>query len=102
MAKETVEAVRQAELNAAQKEKDAAQKKEAILLESQLNAKTLYSSMTKEALEKAENDIAKANIRGTVILEEAKEKAEKEALLMKEMAQQKEADAISLVLSNVI
>jgi len=102
MAKETVEAVRQAELNAAQKESDAAQKKEALLLKTQLKAKDLYTSMTRDAIVKAEKDLSEANKRGAAFMEEAKEKAENEVLLMKEMALQKDADAISLVLSNVI
>jgi vacuolar-type H+-ATPase subunit H len=102
MAKETVQAVRQAELNAAQREREAIQKKETLISEAQLNAKTIVSSMSKEALEKAERNLALANERGIEIMEAAKLKAEKEVLLMKEMAQSKEEAAINMVLSNVI
>jgi vacuolar-type H+-ATPase subunit H len=102
MAKETVQAVRQAELNAAQKEREANEKKEAILSEAQLNAKTMISTMTKEALEKAERNLTLANERGVEMLEAAKKKAESEVLLMKEMAQRKEEAAINLVLATVI
>lgn len=102
MAKETVQAVRQAELNAAQIEKEAFVKKEAILLEAQQNAKTMITSMTREAIAKAESDISAARHRGTENLEAARIKAEKEVLLIKEMIKGKEQAAINLVLSNVI
>ena len=102
MAKETVQAVRQAELNAAQKEREASQNKETILSEAQLNAKIMITSMTKEALEKAERNLALANQQGLGRMETAKLKAVNEVLLMKEMAQRKEKVAIKLVLSTAI
>ncbi|MDF2539967.1 MAG: hypothetical protein K0S76_2988 [Herbinix sp.] len=102
MAKETVQAVRQAELNAAQKERDAYQNKEAILTEAQQKAKTIITSMTKEAHETAERNMVVANEQGIKMMESAKQKAENEVFLMKEMAQSKEVAAINLVLSTVI
>jgi len=102
MAKETVQAVRQAELNATQKEREAIEKKEAIISEAQQNAKIMVTDMTKEALEKAERNLTFANQRGIEMMEAAKQKAENEVLLMKEMAKGKEEAAINLVLSNVI
>jgi vacuolar-type H+-ATPase subunit H len=102
MAKETVQAVRQAELNAAQTEREANEKREAILAEAQLNAKTMISSMTKEANEKAERNLTLANERGIELLENAKKKAESEVLLMKEMVQNKGEAAINLILATVI
>lgn len=102
MAKETVQAVRKAELNAAQKEKDALIRKEEIIAEAGQNAKAFITSMTKQALDKAEQDLAAANKRGTELTEAAKLKAESEVLIMKEMAQRKEEAAISLILSSVI
>jgi len=102
MAKETVEAVRQAELNAAQKEREAFQKKELILSEAQQNAKSMVSSITKEALLKAERNLALANQQGLERMEASKLKAVSEVLLMKEMAQRKEEAAIKLVLLTAI
>jgi len=102
MAKETVEAVRQAELNAAQKEREAFQKKESILSEAQQNAKSMVSSITKEALLKAERNLALANQQGLERMEASKLKAVSEVLLMKEMAQRKEEAAIKLVLLTAI
>jgi len=102
MAKETVQAVRQAELNAVQIEKDANTQREAILLEAQQNAKTMITSMTKEAIAKAESDLGAAKHQGTETLEAAKLRAETEVLLIKEMIKEKEQSAIDLVLSNVI
>lgn len=102
MAKETVEAVRQAELNAAQKERDAFHKKETILSEAQQNAKSMVTSMTKEALIKAERNLALANQQGIERMEASKLNADNEVLLIKEMAHRKEEAAIKLVLSTAI
>ena len=102
MAKETVQVVRQAELNAVQKEKDALQRQEAIISEAEQNAKGLITSITKQALDQAEDNLSAANQKGIKIMETAKIKAESELLIMKEMAQRKEQAAIDLVLSYVI
>lgn len=102
MANETVQAVRQAELKAAQTEKEAVQKKEKILSEAHQNAKELISSMTKDALEKAEKELAAANRQGEKLIEAAIAKAQNEVIIMKEMVKSKEAAAKKLVLSCVI
>jgi vacuolar-type H+-ATPase subunit H len=59
MAKETVEAIRQAELNAAQKERDAQLNKEKLISDAGLKAKSTASSMIKDAQDKAEKDLLK-------------------------------------------
>jgi vacuolar-type H+-ATPase subunit H len=102
MAKETVQAVRQAEILAAQKEKDALLRKDEILAQAGQNAKALVTSMTKQALDKAEHNLADANQRGKEMLESARLKAESEVLVMNEMVQRKEEAAIQLILSSVI
>lgn len=102
MAKETVQAVRQAELNAAQIERDAIQKKETIISEAVISAKEIISTMTKAAREEAERKLSLANKKGIEMMSEAKIRAEKEALLMQQMAQSKEEAAINLILSKVI
>lgn len=102
MAIESVQAVRRAEVNAAQLEKETLAKKEAILEEARQKAKALVTSRVKEAQAKAEDDLNKAGRRSTEILEEAKIKAEKEVIFMKELVKNKEQAAIDLVLANVI
>lgn len=102
MAKETVQAVRQAELNAAQKEKDAILRKEEILSKARQDASEMIASMTKDAREKAEAKIKAAELQGSKMLEDAKLKAESEVLIITEMAKRKEEAAINLVLTTVI
>ena len=102
MAKETVQAVRQAELDALQKEREALQKKDSIIAEAEQQAKLIINSSIKQAMEKAENDFAKAKQHGEEIANAARLKAEDEVLLMKEMASRKEEAAIKLVLSSVL
>jgi UDP-N-acetylmuramyl tripeptide synthase len=102
MAKETVQAVRQAEILAAQKEKDALLRKDEIIAQAGQNAKALVTSMTKQALDKAGHNLAAADQRGKEMLEAARLKAESEVLVMNEMVQRKEEAAIKLILSSVI
>lgn len=102
MAKETVKAVRDAEMKAAQLEKDAVTSREAILLKANEDAKTLISSKTKEARSSAELELSKSQQEGEELLISAKQRAEKEILLLKEMVKSKEQAAINLVLSEVI
>lgn len=102
MAKETVQAVRQAELNAAEMEREALLEKDKILSEAQQEAKTLIASMTKQAMDAAERNLVLANQKGVEMMGTAKKRAENEVILMKEMAKNKEEAAIDLVLSNVI
>ena len=102
MAKETVKAVRSAELSAVQIEREAEQKKEAILLEAQQNAKSIIVSMTKEAQSKAERDLSVAREQGVAIMEAGKQRAENEIRLLNEIVKNKEQAAIELVLSNVV
>lgn len=102
MALESVQAVRQAELKAAQIEKDASAQREALLADAKQKAKDLADTRMKEAHAKAENDLKAAERRSMELLEEAKKKAEKEVIFMKELVKNKEQAAIELVLSNLI
>ena len=102
MAKETVKAVRSAELSAVQIEKEAEQKKEAILLEAQQNAKSIIVSMTKEAQSKAERGLLEAQEQGVAIMEAGKQRAMNQIRLLTEMVKNKEQAATQLVLSNVV
>ncbi len=102
MAKEAVQAVRQAEMNAADIEKEAIRKKEVIITETQQKARDLIASATSQATTKAEQNLALAEQKGKELLEAARQKAEDEITLLKEIAKNKEEAAISIVLSNII
>lgn len=102
MAKETVQAVRQAEINSIEKEKEALRNKSIIISEAEQNAKELINSLTKQALDKAERDLSETKLRNTELINAAKNKAESEILIIKELAQRKEEAAINLILSKVI
>ena len=102
MAKETVQAVRNAELSAVKKEKEVIQKKEAILVEAQQTAKKIIASMTNKAQDKAGRDLEEAVRQGVELTESAKQKVEKEICFIKEMVKSKEQAAIDLVISNVV
>lgn len=102
MAKETVQAIKNAELSAAKLENEANRKKEEILLTAQQDAKKLISSMTNEMQEKAGRDMAETVQRSKAVMEAARLNAEKEIELLKEMVKSKEQAAIDLVISNVI
>ncbi|MDF2820957.1 MAG: hypothetical protein K0R15_1398 [Clostridiales bacterium] len=102
MAKETVQAIREAELKASQIEKDAAGKRDEIILKAEEDAKVKISSVIKEALAKAEQDLEQAQFQGTERMKNAVIKAEQEILELKEMVKSKEQVAIDLVLAQVI
>ncbi len=102
MAKETVQAVRQAELTAVGLEKEAVINGEAIILKAQEDAKTLIAAKTKEARLKADEDKKQAQLEGAELLKSADLRAEQEILLLKEMGKNKERAAIDLVLSEVL
>jgi len=102
MAKETVQAVRQAEEKAAQIEKEAVVKGEILLQNAKEEAKNLQSSMSKDVLLKAEEDLKNVQLQGNKLMEAAVQKAEKEIILLKEVVKSKEQAAIDLVLTEVI
>lgn len=102
MAKKTVQAVRQAELDAEKMEKEALTKKEEIIAQAHLTAKTLMTSMTKEAMSKAEQALNATKLQTNEIMETSIQKAQNEVLILEEMLKSKEKSAIDLILSNVI
>lgn len=102
MAKKTVQAVRQTELEAEKMEKDALAKKEEILAQAHLTAKSLTTSMTQDAMKKAEQNLKTAKLQANEIMEASGQRAENEVLLLEEMLKSKEESAIDLILSNVI
>ncbi|QHQ61737.1 hypothetical protein Ana3638_13930 [Anaerocolumna sedimenticola] len=102
MANEIVQAVRQAEQEAVKIEKEAIQKAETMIQKANIDAKQLISSMTKEVLAKSQKDLEQAQLHGEELMVTAVQKAEKEILLLKEIVKSKEQNAIELVLSEVI
>jgi hypothetical protein len=58
--------------------------------------------MTKEASLNAEKELNAARFKGNEMMEEVKNRAENEVLLMKEMLKDKEQAAIRLVISTII
>lgn len=102
MAKETVEAVRQAELNATNLENEAILKKERMIQNAMEDAKSLLSTRTKEALASSARKLEETNIASENLMKEAVFRAEKEISLLKELVKSKEKAAIDLVLGEVI
>ena len=102
MAKETVQAIRQAELNALQIEKDTNAKCEAILLKANEEAKDLIASKVKQALLVADQNKKQAQKEGEELVKAAVLRGEQEIMSLREMAKNKEQAAIDLILSEVI
>lgn len=102
MSLETVQAVRQAELEAVSKQKDARRQKEEILKEAQIRANNLLTDMVREAEKRAEYEQREASKRATEIIETARMKAEKETQLLRDNEKEKEQSAIKLILSTLI
>lgn len=102
MVNETVQAVRNAELKAAEKENEALRKKEELLSKAQNEAKDLITSKVKEANLLSEKKLKAANESSAVKLEAAKLKADQEVLLLQEMVKGKEQVAIDFIISSLI
>ena len=102
MAQDTVQAVRQAELNASNMEKEALLKKESILAEAQHKAKEMVTLKLKETQILSEKKLNDANKKGVERLEAAKRKADQEVLLLQEMVKSKEQAAIDFIISSLI
>lgn len=102
MAMETVQAVRQAEIEAALKEKEAAKQSELIILEAEKKAEDILSSMKKTLHEKAEQNLLEANVKAKEFMDIALRDAENEIISIKDMVKVKEKEAVSLVLSEII
>ncbi len=102
VAKEIVELVRQAEADADKKEKDAKLQKEAIINEAQAKAKAYITSMTNDAIKKAEQQIAMAHTQGEQLTQEFMQKAELEKQEIKENIRGNEKEVIQMILTKVL
>lgn len=102
MAKESVDAIREAELKAAQIEKEAMNEKNAILLKAEEEAEKIISSMTENAYAQSQEQLKKAHEQGEAYMEAAVLRAERQISLMKDVVREKEQEVINLILSEVI
>lgn len=102
MAKETVEAVRQAEQKAVALEKEAALKKEEILQKAAEDGKALIFAKTKEAKERASLELKNAEESGKKLLEEAVNSASHQVEMLLEIVTDKKQTAIAEILKEVI
>ncbi len=102
MAKESVDAIREAELKAAQIEKEAINEKNAILLKAEEEAEKIISSMTEKALSQYEDELKKAQMQGESYMEAAVLRAERQISLMQDAVREKEKEVIKLILSEVV
>ena len=102
MAIETVQSVRQAELLAAQKEKDAESEAEKIIMESETEAKQHLAFIRKSAQENAQKAFENAKIQADTMLETSLEEAQKEIEKLRLDVKEKEKEAINLVLTELI
>jgi V/A-type H+/Na+-transporting ATPase subunit G/H len=102
VAKEIVQAIDQAEQEAAQIEKEASVKAEAIISKAKEDGKSLINAMTNEVLAKAEQDLNQAKAQVDEIMEAAVKKAEEEIFLLKENVKGREQAAVDFILSELI
>lgn len=102
MAMETVQAVRQAELEAAKKEKEAVKESEVMISKAEIEAQVLLSSMKKLEQEKADKNLYKANEKAKELMQISLQQAEQDIISLRKMVEGKEQDAILLVLAEII
>lgn len=102
MAQETIQAVRHAELIAEQQEKQAVSEAKELIAAAEKEAKEIISAMTKKSLADAKKASDEALRQGEVMMQEARTRAEKEIALQQELLNQKEENAIQLVISELV
>lgn len=102
MAMETVQSVRQAEQLASQKEKDAIVSAEQIVSQAETESKELLITIRKSVQEQSESDKRNAKVQADNMLKASLDEAEKEIEELRLKVKEKENEAISLVLSELI
>ena len=101
MAIEIVDAVRKAELDAIQKEKDAKIKSDGILLKAHNDAKDMIDSIQNESIEISNQNIERAQDQVKGAIHAAIQEAESEILQLKLIVSQKEQAVIDLIISEI-
>lgn len=102
MAKDIVEAVRNAELKANQTEKNAYSESEQIIKKAENDAKVFSAAQVKEAEERAEAMLKTAELQSKKLFEKANNEALQEIAALNSKAKQKEAEAVKLVYSELV
>ena len=102
MVKETIDTVREAEQNAAMIEKGAIRAGEKIILKATKNAQALIASLREEAFLNIKKQMECAIKEGNEMLEKAENEAAKDIQHLEEHAKQKEQEAISYIISEII
>ena len=102
MAKETINAVRQAEIKAVEIENAAIAKKEEILRNAHLQAKNIVNEAVMKAQEAARSERCDAEQRAEQIVKAAKEKAENDVNILKTISKEKAAVVIDKILESVV
>jgi len=102
MAKDTVQAIRVAELRASRIEEQAAEEYEAVISKARDEAGRLFDSMKADALAKAEKELTAAEEKSKGMLKEATENAENAINELRELSRKNEAVAIESLLVELI
>ena len=102
MAQETIQAVRQAELKAEETEKAAQQQLEAMRKAAQEKARQLKEEMTKAVKADSMETFTLAKEQGEAIIQAAEKDVQQEISLLREKAEQKQGQAISLILDQLV
>lgn len=102
MAKETIDAVRQAELTAEQTERAAAQEADRIVAKAKLDAKQTVTDLTKNAKEKALAELAAARAQGDELVAKAVAEVQEDCRRLREAAAAKQAQATEAILAELI
>ena len=102
MARETLEAVKQTEINASKIESQALKEHDSILLRAEEKARLIISTKEKEALEKTNAEMEKAKILGNEIVQNSILAGNEEKGKLIKKANDKEKVAIELILSQII
>ena len=101
MAKDTIEAIREAELASVSKEKEAKAKAAQIVEDARAAARTAVSGKLSKLKEEDEVQKASAEKEGTALIEKAEQEAASEIQALRERAAGKEAAAIDAVLKKL-
>ena len=102
MAKETIDAVRQAELAAEQTEKAAVQEADRLVAQAKLDAKQAVADLTKSAKEKAQAELSAARRQGDELIAKAVAEVQQDCSRLRETAAAKDAEATTAILAELI
>lgn len=101
MATDTIEAIRNAELQSDAAEKKAHLDAEEIVRNADTEAAELKVSLTKEALAGAKSALEAAELEGSKLIEAAKSAAQEDTETLRKNAAAKEDEAIQLIIKSL-